>query len=66
MVFAINKIDLKDEVMILYGDKEIDQAVRAFEAPYYYTSAKTGENVEAVFRRLGTMVLAKEGLAASS
>ncbi len=65
VVFAINKIDLKDEVMILYGDKEIDQAVRAFEAPYYYTSAKTGENVEAVFRRLGTMVLAKEGLPAS-
>ncbi len=65
VVFAINKVDLKDEVMILFGDKEIDQAVRAFEAPYYYTSAKTGENVETVFRRLGTMVLAKEGLAAS-
>ncbi len=66
VVFAINKIDLKDEVMILFGDKEIDQAVRAFEAPYYYTSAKTGENVESVFRRLGTMVLAREGLAVPS
>ena len=66
VVFAINKIDLKDEVMILYGDKEIDQAVRAFGAPYFYTSAKTGENVETLFRRLGTMVLAKEGLTASS
>ncbi len=66
VVFAINKVDLKDEVMILYGEKEIDQAVRAFEAPYYYTSAKTGENVEALFRRLGTMVLAKEGLPASA
>ncbi len=66
VVFAINKIDLKDEVMILYGDKEIEQAVRAFEAPYYYTSAKSGENVEALFRRLGTMVLGKEGIPATS
>ena len=66
VVFAINKVDLKDEVMILFGDKEIGQAARAFEAPYYYTSAKTGENVETLFRRLGTMVLAKEGLTASS
>jgi small GTP-binding protein len=63
VVFAINKVDLKDEVMILYGEKEIGQAVRAFEAPYFYTSAKTGENVETLFRRLGTMVLAKEGIA---
>jgi len=63
VVFAINKIDLKDEVMILYGEKEIGQAVRAFEAPYFYTSAKSGENVETLFRRLGTMVLAKEGIA---
>jgi len=62
VVFAINKVDLKDEVMVLYGDKEIEQAARAFGAPYYYASAKTGENVEAVFRRLGGMVLEKEGL----
>ena len=45
VVFAINKVDLKDEVMILFGDKEIGQAARAFEAPYYYTAAKTGANV---------------------
>ncbi len=64
VVYAINKIDLKDEVMILYGDKEIEQAARAFEAPFFYTSAKTGENVEFVFRRLGTMTLQREGLPA--
>ena len=62
VVLAINKIDLKDEVMILYGDKEIEQTARAFAAPYYYTSAKTGENVETAFRRLGSQVLAKDGL----
>ena len=64
VVFAVNKVDLKDEVMILYGEKEIQQAVRAFEAPYYYTSAKSGENVETIFRRLGAMILGKEGLPA--
>ncbi len=62
VVFAINKIDLKDEVMVLYGDKEIGQAVRAFSAPYIYCSAKTGENVDGLFRRLGGAILEKEGL----
>src|SRR5216117_2404654 len=66
VVYAVNKIDLKDEVMILYGDKEIEQAVRAFEAPYFYASAKTGENVEVLFRRLGTMVLQREGIAVAT
>lgn len=62
VVYAINKVDLRDEVMILYGDREISEATRAFQAPYYYTSAKTGQNVEALFRRLGTMVLEREGI----
>src|SRR4030067_852341 len=62
VVYAINKIDLKDEVMILYGDKEIEQAARAFDAPHYYTSARTGENVESAFRNLGGVIPAKEGL----
>src|SRR2546422_766054 len=66
VVYAVNKIDLKDEVMILYGDKEIAQAVRAFEAPYFYASAKTGENVEVLFRRLGAMVLQREGIAVAT
>ena len=66
VVYAVNKIDLKDEVMILYGDKEIQQAVRAFEAPYFYASAKTGENVEILFRRLGTMVLQREVIAVTT
>src|SRR5436309_538031 len=66
VAYAINKIDLKDEVMILYGDKEIGEATRAFEAPFFYTSAKTGENVELLFQRLGTMVLKREGLSVAS
>ncbi len=57
VVYAVNKVDLKDEVMILYGDKEIDQSARAFEAPYFYTSAKMGERVEDAFRALGNAIL---------
>src|SRR5207237_3211960 len=66
VVYAIDKIDLRDEVMILYGDKEITEASRAFEGPYFYTSAKTGETVENLFKRLGTMVLQREGIAVAS
>src|SRR4030067_926224 len=60
VVYAINKIDLKDEVMILYGDKEIEQAARAFDAPHYHTSARRGENVESAFRHPGGLILAKD------
>lgn len=62
VVYAINKVDLKDEIMILYGEKEIGEATRAFSAPYFYTSAKTGENVDTLFRRLGSMVLQRHGV----
>jgi small GTP-binding protein len=62
VVYAINKVDLKDEIMILYGDKEITEAARAFHAPHFFTSAKTGENVDAIFRRLGAMMLQKDGI----
>ena len=62
VVYAINKVDLKDEVTILYGDREIEQAARAFEAPFYYTSAKTGDHVEDAFRRVGHLILARQGV----
>jgi len=62
VVYAVNKVDLKDEVMILYGDKEIGQSIRAFDASYFYTSAKTGERVEDTFRALGNSILARADL----
>ncbi|MFQ6060933.1 MAG: Rab family GTPase [Thermoplasmata archaeon] len=57
VVYAVNKIDLKDEVLLMYGDLELKQATRAFDAPYLYTSAKTGENVESAFRELGARII---------
>jgi len=56
VVYAVNKLDLKDEVMILFGEKEVSARAKAFDAPWRYTSAKTGENVEAVFRDLGEKI----------
>ena len=58
VVYAVNKIDLRDEVLLLYGEKEIALHAKAFDAPWFYTSAKTGENVESVFRTLGERVAA--------
>ncbi len=63
VVYAINKVDLKDEVMILYGEKEIDQATRAFDAPHFYTSAKSGEFVEDTFHALGNAIIARADVA---
>jgi small GTP-binding protein len=57
VVFAVNKVDLRDEVLLMYGDKELDQASRAFDAHYLYTSAKTGENVEEAFKMLGERIV---------
>ena len=58
VVYAVNKIDLKDEVLLLYGEREIALHAGAFDAPWFHTSAKTGENVEAVFRTLGERLAA--------
>lgn len=57
VIYAVNKVDLKDEVMVMYGKSELDQSTRAFNAEYFYTSAKTGENVELVFEKLGERIL---------
>ncbi|MFQ5910047.1 MAG: Rab family GTPase [Thermoplasmata archaeon] len=57
VIYAVNKVDLKDEVMIMYGDSELDQSTRAFNAEYFYTSAKTGENVHLTFEWLGKNIL---------
>ncbi len=52
VVYAVNKMDLRDEVMLLYGEQDIELSAQAFDATYFYTSAKTGEHVQMVFQRL--------------
>ncbi|MFQ5552452.1 MAG: Rab family GTPase [Thermoplasmata archaeon] len=59
VIYAINKADLRDEAVMLVGEREVDGYAAAFDSPYYFTSAKTGENVEPVFYTLGEKVLEK-------
>jgi small GTP-binding protein len=54
IVFAVNKIDLEDRAA--FGEPEVREAAAAFGAPYYFTSAKSGQNVEAAFRELGSAI----------
>ncbi len=63
VVYTVNKIDLKDEVMVMYGDREIEQSTRAFDAPHFYTSARTGEKVEDAFKALGEAIVTRAGVA---
>lgn len=58
VIIAVNKVDLEDQVV--YGDKEINQVAMAFDAPFLYTSAKTGEHVERAFKMLGELVSDKQ------
>ncbi len=55
ILIAINKTDLDEAVRV--GDKEVAQLARAFNSPFIYTSAKTSENVDDAFHKLGEMTL---------
>ena len=56
--FKLNKADLPDQAA--FGEEQIRGATKGFDSPFYYTSARTGENVEALFRSLA------DGIARSS
>src|SRR3990170_1127435 len=57
--FLANKADLKDRGE--FGESEIRQAARAYDSPFNFTSAKTGEDVESGFQSLAERI-AKERL----
>ena len=50
VAFAINKADLKDQAA--FGEEQIKLATEGFDAPWFHVSAKTGNNVEGLFRAL--------------
>lgn len=54
-LLLINKYDLKDQVS--FGEQEINSVASQVRIPYYFTSAKTGHNVEAAFKTLGEFIL---------
>jgi small GTP-binding protein len=59
-IFVGNKIDLKNYMQVNEGD--IGILAKRFNAPYYLTSAKSGENVEATFKDIGELMLIKQGI----
>ncbi|MDI6916215.1 MAG: tetratricopeptide repeat protein [Thermoplasmatales archaeon] len=54
LVFLANKIDLPNKV---FNEKEIKAVASEFKAPYLFTSAKTGENVENAFITVSKLLL---------
>jgi len=62
IIYAVNKVDLRDEALLLFDEADLKQWTRAFGASYLYTSAKTGENVERAFRMLGEQIIARSSI----
>ena len=60
LIIVGNKSDLKDKVQ--YGEPELREIAAAYHAPYYITSAKTGENVEASFIDLAKEMLQSQNI----
>ncbi len=56
--FLANKIDMKPNATV--DEAQLIQATKAYDAPFLFTSAKTGQNVEAAFQALARQV-ATEG-----
>jgi small GTP-binding protein len=58
VVLAVNKKDLVDEAA--YRAEDIQAVANRIGCPHLMTSAKTGENVEVVFRALGARVAQRQ------
>jgi len=54
-ILLINKCDLNDQYD--FGEQEANSLASLVRTPFYYTSAKTGHNVEAAFRTLAEFIL---------
>lgn len=55
LIIAANKSDLAAQPLL--HEERIRALAAQWAAPYYLTSAKSGENVEPLFRRLGLMLI---------
>ncbi|TLZ60897.1 MAG: GTP-binding protein [Methanobacteriota archaeon] len=55
--FLANKADLRDQAKITPGD--VKALADTHKSPFLFTSAKTGDNVEAGFLRLAEMIAAR-------
>lgn len=55
LVFLGNKNDLRENITLKEDD--INNALSKYNAPYFATSALTGENVEPAFMKIGELLL---------
>ncbi len=53
--FLGNKVDLKDQ--ITFPKSELAEVAAAYDSPYDYTGARTGENVQEAFDNLAKMMV---------
>ena len=56
--FMANKWDLKEQAEL--DEEELVQATKAYDSPFFLTSAKTGENVETAFQNLGERIASEK------
>ncbi len=54
IVFIANKADLKEKGQ--FSETEVTQATKAYDAPFFFSSARTGDNVEVAFQTLADKV----------
>ena len=57
LIVAANKVDLVEERRL--GDEELAAVASTLDAALFLTSAKTGEQVEAMFQKLGAQLVEK-------
>lgn len=57
MVFLANKCDLVDQIVL--DERTIKEFAGKHNASYYYSSAKTGQNVQEAFVRLGEQITSR-------
>jgi small GTP-binding protein len=55
LIMAANKCDLIDERQLITN--QVAALAHTLHAPFYLTSAKTGEEAETIFRELGSMLV---------
>jgi small GTP-binding protein len=59
IVFAGNKADMESDIVV--RESEIQEMASKYKAKAFLTSAKTGQNVESVFKALGQAMAEKMG-----